>query len=83
MDTLKVLERSIKDGLTNCEMDFSTAGKCISFKDYIGAVTATGNQKVDDTIPAGLLIFGKNNFISIPDTVFETGDGDSVGFYKL
>ena len=83
MKTLRVLERAINRGLDNSSIDFFTDDKNINFSDYIGAVNSNGEHTINSDVKAGLLIWGNDNFISVPDTVFDLRDGQKVAYYKL
>ncbi len=84
--TLKVLEKAINDGLSNDRLDFFTEDKALTFEQYNGAFAHWGEHrkhKPSDTIPAGLFIYGEDNFIDEPDTVFQTETVGLVAFYQL
>lgn len=83
MTTLKVLEIAINQGLDNNSIDFFTDDKNINFSDYIGAVNSNGEHTINSEVKAGLLIWGYDNFISAPDTVFDSHDGQKIAYYKL
>lgn len=84
--TLKVLEQAINDGLCNDRLDFFTEDKSLTFEDYNGAFAHWGEHRKHqptDIIPAGLFIYGEDNFIDEPDTVFQTAEIGLVAFYQL
>lgn len=84
MKTLNVLSQALRNGLTNSEMELLPNGSEVSFKSYIGDLSATGSYSIDDKVPSGLFIFGFCNFISIPDAIFTNyADGSKIAFYKL
>lgn len=82
MEVLEVLEYAINQGLGNDKLDFFTKPKSITFKEYIGANDAEGYLGPNDIIPAGLFLYGRENFINTPSAVFET-DNSEVAFYEL
>ena len=56
----------------------------VSFKNFIGDLSVNGKYSIDDEVPAGLFIWGEDNFISIPCTVFTNyKNGQKVAFYSL
>lgn len=83
MKTLKVLETAISNGLDNSIIIFFSEDKDISFDKYIGAVNANGEDNIEDIVKAGLFIWMKENFISIPDTIFEDQFGQKIAYYRL
>ena len=83
MKTLKVLEAAINNGLNNSTINFFNEDKCMSFEKYIGAINANGKDNIEDTVKAGLFIWMEENFIGIPDTIFEDQFGQKVAYYKL
>ena len=73
MEVLEVLEYAINQGLGNDKLDFFTKPKSITFKEYIGP---------NDIVPAGLFLYGRENFVNTPSAIFET-DNSEVAFYEL
>ena len=80
---LRGLEIAINQGLDNNSIDFFVDDKNINFSDYIGAINANGEYTINSEVKAGLLIWGNDNFISVPDTIFNVHDGQKVAYYKL
>ena len=80
---LRVLEIAINQGLDNNSIDFFVDDKNINFSDYIGAINSNGEHAIDSEVKAGLFIWGTDNFISVPDTIFNIHDGQKVAYYKL
>ena len=82
MEVLEVLEYAINQGLGNDKLDFFTKPKSITFKEYIGANDAEGYLGPNDIVPAGLFLYGRENFINTPSAIFKT-DNSEVAFYEL
>nr|DAN82924.1 MAG TPA: hypothetical protein [Caudoviricetes sp.] len=82
MEVLEVLEYAINQGLGNDKLDFFTKPKSITFKEYIGANDAEGYLGPNDIVPAGLFLYGRENFVNTPSAIFET-DNSEVAFYEL
>lgn len=82
-EMLRVLEKAINNGLTNMSMDFFTQPKEITFGEYISAIDAEGHLSPNDKVPAGLLIWGEDNFVGSPSAVFYLDDASKVAFYEL
>ncbi|MBR0116518.1 MAG: hypothetical protein IJM04_04470 [Prevotella sp.] len=81
--TIRALEAALDNGLDNSQLDFFVEDKGLSFEDYISATGSSGIHKPSGDIPAGLFIFGEENFVGKPDTVFQTAHVGSVAFYQL
>ncbi len=81
--TIRALEEALDNGLDNRQLDFFVEDKGLSFADYISATGSSGIHKPSGDIPAGLFIFGEENFAGKPDTVFQTAQFGSVAFYQL
>lgn len=82
MEVLEVLEYAINQGLGNDKLDFFTKPKSITFNEYIGANDAEGYLGPNDIVPAGLFLYGRENFVNTPSAIFET-DNSEVAFYEL
>jgi hypothetical protein len=82
MEVLEVLEYAINQGLGNDKLDFFTKPKSTTFKEYIGANDAEGYLGPNDIVPAGLFLYGRENFVNTPSAIFET-DNCEVAFYEL
>lgn len=82
MEVLEVLEYAINQGLGNDKLDFFTKPKSTTFKEYIGANDAEGYLGPNDIVPAGLFLYGRENFVNTPSAIFET-DNSEVAFYEL
>ena len=81
--TIRALEAALDNGLDNSQLDFFVEDKGLSFEDYISATGSSGIHKPSGDIPAGMFIFGEDNFVGKPDTVFHTSECGAVAFYKL
>lgn len=81
-EIFEVIEYAINQGLSNDKLDFFTKPKDITFKEYIGAKESEGYFRPNDIVPAGLFLYGRENFINTPSTIFKTDDSD-VAFYDL
>lgn len=81
-EVLKALECAMNRGLTNNEVDFFTKPQEITFKEYLGAIRADGYFGPYDKVPAGLIIYQRENFTGVPSAIFET-ESCEVAFYAL
>lgn len=84
INTLEVLSQAIRNGLTNGELIVNTKQLTTPFKTFLGNLSVMGIYSIDDIVPAGVFIFGEDNFISSPDAIFtDYKEGFKIGFYTL
>lgn len=81
--SIEALENALRNGLDNSQLDFFIEDKELTFADYISARESVGCHQPTDNVPAGMFIFGEDNFVGKPDTVFHTSECGAVAFYKL
>ena len=82
MKTIKLLEKAIANGLSNTQIAIYSEQPYLSFEKLLGKCRTNGQHHPTDRAGAGVYIFGEENFIDIPDTIF-VGELGKTGFYAL
>lgn len=82
-ETLAVLEQALNRSILPYQIDFFIEDKDLTFEEYNSAISSEGKHKTTDKVPAGLCLYGEENFIGTPDTVFNIPECGPMAFYQL
>lgn len=84
MTTLKLISKLLDAGCDNSNIAVHYEGEKYlqgTFESIYGAINANGKNCCGDHIKPGVTVWGEENFIGIPDTVFTNAEGYKFGFY--
>lgn len=83
MRTLKLISELLDAGCdnSNIAVHYETDHNW-SFASFYGVINANGKNCCGDHIKPGVIVWGEENFIGIPDTVFTNSAGDKIGYYE-